>query len=202
MDSTTDVRDHMTIELHGNWHKGLAFDVHTLSSTYLGPDENGYEHWENVRSEMGELLYQLKYRGDKTKIQTIIQLLDRIKGIENMDLLIPIPSTNRNREFQPVVEIARALGAQHGVETLDNVLHKTPGGSELNNVLDTDEREHLLNERIHLTPHESVPGSKIFLVDDLYRSGATLRAATSLLYEQGNAATVNVLTMTRTRSRR
>jgi len=32
----------MTIELQGNWAKGMAFDVHTLSSTYLGADEFGH----------------------------------------------------------------------------------------------------------------------------------------------------------------
>lgn len=28
----------MAIELKGNWNKGLAFDVHTVSSNYLGVD--------------------------------------------------------------------------------------------------------------------------------------------------------------------
>ena len=50
----------MTIEIEGNWAKGLAFDVHTLSSTYLGPNEFGHDQWENTRSEMGELLYKLE----------------------------------------------------------------------------------------------------------------------------------------------
>ncbi len=51
----------MSIELRGNWKRGFACDVHTLDSIYLGVNEFGYDQWENVRSEMGELLYQLKY---------------------------------------------------------------------------------------------------------------------------------------------
>ena len=72
----------MTIKIAGNWKSGLAFDVHTLSSTYFGPNEFGHDQWENVRSEMGELVYKLKYRNDRSALEPIIALLDKIKGIE------------------------------------------------------------------------------------------------------------------------
>ena len=52
----------MSIELKGNWKKGFACDVHTLSSTYLGVNAWGHDKYENTRSEMGELLYKLKYK--------------------------------------------------------------------------------------------------------------------------------------------
>ena len=190
----------MTIELKGNWCKGLAVDIHTLSSTYLGPDENGHERWENVRSDMGELVYQLKYHGDRTRIQEILRHLNRIKGIERMDCLIPIPSTNKTRGFQPVLEITRALGAQNGIEVLEDILRKTPGGNELKGVMDMNERERQLGEHMQISRKNAVCGKSVLLVDDLYRSGATLRAATRLLYEQGGARIVNVLAMTKTRS--
>ena len=45
-------------------------------------------------------------------------------------------------------------------------------------------------------------GKHILLFDDLYRSGATLNAVTDLLMNQGDAKTVRVLTVTRTRSNR
>lgn len=38
----------MSIELVGNWRKGFAYDLHTLSSNYLGVDEEGYKHWDTV----------------------------------------------------------------------------------------------------------------------------------------------------------
>ena len=53
----------MTIRIPGNWKKGFAYDIHTLDSVYLGVDEYGHDRWENTRSEMGELLYDLKYHG-------------------------------------------------------------------------------------------------------------------------------------------
>jgi len=192
----------MSIKLEGNWKRGLAFDVHTLSSTYLGVNDFGYDQWENTRSEIGELLYQLKYRADPRKVRKIVMLLDKIKGIESMDHLIPVPSTNKHRRVQPVVEIARALGERRGVKVLESVLCKRAGGPELKNVTDVDERERLLRERLYLAECDAIAGRNVLLMDDLYRSGATLRVATELLYKQGGVNDVFVLTMTKTRSTR
>src|SRR4051794_32770336 len=100
----------MSIIIEGNWRKGLAFDVHTLSSTYLGQNEAGYDQWDSTRSEMGELVYQLKYRQDRSTLPKIVKLLDKIKGVEQFDYIVPIPPTDKSRPFQPVDEIAIALG--------------------------------------------------------------------------------------------
>ena len=95
----------MSIELIGNWKKGLAFDVHTLSSTYIGVNEYGHYKWDNIRSEMGQLVYRLKYNGDPAALTEIIRLLDKVKGVDSMDYIVPIPSTNKTRKIQPVLAI-------------------------------------------------------------------------------------------------
>lgn len=43
---------------------------------------------------------------------------------------------------------------------------------------------------------------KVLLFDDLYRSGATLRVITEVLYEKGRVQNVYVLTLTKTRTRK
>ncbi|MGH6632289.1 MAG: hypothetical protein ACREB0_02915, partial [Sphingopyxis sp.] len=108
----------MAISLEGKWHSGLAFDLHTISSTHLGVDEFGHDRFENTRSEMGELVYQLKYRYDKASLSKIVSLLDKIKGIEKFDYIAPIPPTNKKRPFQPVELIAHALGERRGVKVV------------------------------------------------------------------------------------
>ena len=76
------------------------------------------------------------------------------------------------------------------------------GGKQLKNVDDPEEREKLLQESLSIEGKEVVSGKKILLVDDLYRSGATLRVATDLLLKNAKAEKVSVLTMTKTRSNR
>jgi competence protein ComFC len=70
---------------------------------------------------------------------------------------------------------------------------------ELKNVSDLDERTKLLTGA-HAIDISVTKGKKILLFDDLFRSGATMNAITTELYEKGNAAIVYALTVTRTRS--
>lgn len=191
----------MVISLEGIWRSGMAFDLHTVSSTHLGIDEYGHDRFENTRSEMGELVYLLKYRSDKSTLPKIVALLDEIKGIEKFDHLVPIPPTNKKRSFQPVELIAQALGERRSVNVLTNLL-TNDGDEELKGISDPVERNEHLQKAIRMTEQADVSGKKILLVDDLYRSGATLAIATKLLYLEGKAEVVSVLTMTKTRSNR
>jgi predicted amidophosphoribosyltransferase len=48
---------------------------------------------------------------------------------------------------------------------------------------------------------ESIKGKTVLLFDDLYDTGATFRAITNAVYEQGGASKVKVLALTKTRRR-
>ena len=175
----------MTIEINGNWHKGLAYDVHTLASTYIGPDEYGHDQFDTTYSEMGGLVKALKYQYDKSVIPQIIFLLEKIKGIEKFDFIIPVPSTKKSRPFQPVDEIALALGKIRGVEVITGFLEKKTGGTELKGVDDPEQRKKLLRDAIYIpSQKKDISGCDILLVDDLFRSGSTLSVATEILYQK------------------
>lgn len=191
----------MVVTLEGNWKSGKAYDLHTVASTYLGPNEFGHDQFETTRSVMGDLVYQLKYQSDKSALPKIVELLDEIKGIENFDYLVPIPPTKKNRPIQPALLIADALGARRGVKVLPSLLINS-GDEELKGVTDPVARIELLRNALKLDPNQNVSGKKLLLVDDLYRSGSTLSIATELLYREGKASRVSVLTMTKTRSNR
>lgn len=192
----------MTIELKGNWKRGFAYDVHTLDSVYMGVDEHGHDSWQTTRSEMGELLYRLKYQGDVSVVGQIVDMLGKYKGLETMDAIIPVPSTNKQRKIQPVLAIAQALAKRINVPVLDNVLQKQTGGQELKNIDDPQERQALLKTSLTLNPKANLAGKNILLLDDLYRSGSTLTVATDILYQQAKVKNVFVLVMTKTRSKR
>ncbi len=192
----------MTIEIKGNWRKGFAFDVHTLGSVYMGVDEFGHDRWDTTRTEMGELVYRLKYQNDISTIAKIVDLLGKYKGLETMDAIVPIPSTNKQRPIKPVCEIARELGKRVEVPVMLDVLEKSHGGKELKNVDDPDERKRLLQESLKLTGKHDLFGKNILLLDDLYRSGTTLTVASEILYIQAKVKDVFVLAMTKTRRKK
>lgn len=188
----------MVISLDGNWQMGKAFDLHTTSSTYLGIDELGHDQFDNTRSEMGELVYQLKYKGNKKAVHQIVNLLDSIGGIEKFDFLIPVPATNKNRIYQPVELIAVELGKRRGVPVLVDLLFNR-GSEELKGVTDPVARNQMLKDALYLSDSNRVTGKKLLLVDDLFRSGSTLSIATDILYRDAHAKVVCILAMTKTR---
>lgn len=192
----------MAYKLEGNWEDGLAFDLHILNSEYLGQDEYGRDRYNNTRSEMGELVYQLKYQHDSTMANKIVDLLQVIKGLEKMDVIIPIPPSNINRAEQPVFLITTELGRRFNIAVCLDILAKSKGGKELKSITNPDERQEALKNSIFIATHYDLSGKKVLLIDDLYRSGATLRVATDLLYSEEQVEKVYVLTMTKTKSNR
>jgi len=52
-------------EIKGAWDKGYVLDLHTISSTMIGYNEFGHPEFDTVRSQLGELVYRLKYKSDK-----------------------------------------------------------------------------------------------------------------------------------------
>ena len=190
------------ISLQGNWAFVFAFDLHTAYSNHLGVDENWNDRFENIYTAMGYLIHSFKYKNNRSALPEIIKLLDKIEWPTKIDSIIPIPPTDNTRTFQPVTEIAIALGQSIGVTVLTDILVKMPGGRPLKNISDPQERENTLRETIAVTDDPIIHDKSILLIDDLYRSGATLRISTDLLMKVAKVRVVSVLTMTRTRSHR
>ena len=67
----------MAVAMHpmrvpGSWREGYVLDYHTKSSEFLGYDEYGHPRFETIRTEVGELLYRLKYRGRKDALAELV----------------------------------------------------------------------------------------------------------------------------------
>jgi competence protein ComFC len=186
----------------GRWRSGFALDVQTKSSVLLGHDEYGHPQFDNQRSEIGELLYKLKYRREKSVIREIVEVAATFvqSYLPRMDLIVPAPPSSPRPE-QPVILIARAIGERIGVPISEDCVWKVRETPQLKNVFDFDERSRLLDGAFEVDP-DIAKDRVVLLFDDLYRSGATLNAVTSLLYDHGGAKDVFVLTLTRTRSQR
>ena len=191
----------VTYTLEGNWSKGIAFDLHTLSSEYLGQDENGHDQYDTKRSEMGELVYQLKYKYDTSAVSKIVDLIQGVGNLSSLDAFVAIPPTNKNRRHQPVYLIVTEMGKRFNVPVYLDALEKK-GGHQLKEIEDVEERSKELLQTMYFSKKHDLTDKKVLLIDDLFRSGATLNVATQILLEEANVKRVNVLTMTKTRRNR
>lgn len=193
----------MAINLKGPWKKGFALDLHTLSSDYLGEDEFGHARFDTKRTEIGELVYKLKYNNDKSVIKIIIQKIKEcISGIDNFDFIIPIPPSSIHRSNQPVFQIGEALSEEFSITFAKNAIRKKKTTEELKNIFEKQKRMDILQDAFELSEKFELKKKKVLLIDDLYRSGATLSVVTNILYELGKVRKVCVLTLTKTRSNR
>lgn len=82
-------------QLVGNWEKGFALDKHAVSSTFIGYNEAGYPEYDTLRTEVGEALYQMKYRGDLEQSKKLAQeIYEKIYPYySDVDFVIPMPAT-------------------------------------------------------------------------------------------------------------
>lgn len=193
-------------EIHGNWRAGWALDIHTVSSRPL-PD-GGYD---TERTEFGELVFQLKYRDDRTKIQPIAEIsakfveekfaVDGHPVLPYLAAVVPIPPSDRNRTFQPVTEVAQEIGKLLSVPVRTDYLMKVKRTEPLKNLPDVANKREQLRGAFAVQSQD-LKNRCVLLVDDLYDSGTTLTEATKVLYEQGGLQHVLVLTLTRTRTGR
>lgn len=189
------------LKLTGPWADGHVLErQHTLNSEFLGYDSNGHAQFDTKRSELGELVFRLKNRSDKATLEPITDTaVEFIQGWRiQFDAVVPVPPSRR-RAFQPVVEIAQALGARLSKPVLLNAVTKVKETPELKDVFDYSQRQKLL-EGAFAVDREAVAGQRLLLVDDLYRSGATAALVAGELLG-GGAGAVYFLAMTKTRTR-
>lgn len=190
------------MKLTGPWADGYVLErQHTLSSDFLGYDSYGNPQFDTKRSELGELVFRLKNRNDKRTLDAITEtVVQFLKGWNPpFDLIVPVPPSRQRTGFQPVIEIARAIGAALAKPVNISAARKGKNTPELKNVFDYQERLKLLDGAFAVDP-ELVSGKNILLVDDLYRSGATATVVAQALLGAG-AAAVYMLAMTKTRTR-
>jgi competence protein ComFC len=190
------------VKLPGPWTEGFVLECqHTVSSTFLGTDSSGHDRFDTKRSELGELVYQLKNRGNRAAAVAIagaaLQFLEGWRPA--FDLIVPVPPSKTRSTYQPVSEIANAIGKGVSKPVVESAVRKVKATPELKNVFDYEQRVRLL-ENAFVVEQDSVSGKGVMLIDDLYRSGATA-AVVARSVIAGGAAAVYMLAITKTRTR-
>lgn len=186
------------IKITGNWVDGYALDYHTRYSIYIGVDEYGHNIYDTKRSDLGELLYELKYRGERNNVLKIGKMIKPFlvewNISEKIDYIIPVPPS-KERKFQPVYELSREIGQIINRNVIFDFLQKDDSNQSKN--LSSDQKTQLKGsiQRVKRFKRKV----NVLIVDDLYQSGQTLNESSHVLQSDHNINNIYVLAITKTR---
>lgn len=187
-------------QIDGMWTLGYSLDKHTLSSTPTGYNEYGHMQFDTTRPEAGEALFQLKYRSDYSQVGVIANQLNTSFGqtFSSASLVIPMPAS-RDRSRQPVTEIATEYARLRGIPCREDLLVKTGTTVPMKDIESRDEKVSTLIGAF--TVYDVLPSGKydVLIIDDLFDTGSSLEAATTVLKNYPKIGNVYVATVTRKR---
>lgn len=197
------------IEVHpisirgAHWDWGYALDVHSISSVPIGPDQWGHMMFDTKRSDIGELLYQLKYGNDRNTVDRIAEaaadfVSKQLSSSLRISKIVPVPAS-KARRHQPVEMIALGVGRILEAPVLPNCVRRTQHDLPAKNTEDRELRKQAQQAAFSLAPRCDVSNRRILLLDDLYQSGATSESVARVLKQDGHAASVFFLAITKTR---
>ncbi len=185
--------------IRGAWKEGYVLDYHSSSSVFVGHDAYGHPRWETSRTPIGDLLYRLKYGQDRTALEELLAVAADfiLSWAPPVEAVVSVPPS-KPRASQPVRLLSEGLAKDLALPFLD-VVAKTARAQQVKDVFDYHARLTLLDGAHHVTS-PAARDKAVLLVDDLFRSGATLNAVASVLADQGGVRAVYAFCPTRTRS--
>lgn len=186
------------------WVWGWTLDDHTVSSDFISYDPSGTPLFENRYTAVGLLLYHLKYKNDKRASDYLLGyifhwlLSQKKQPLPQLDMVIPVPPSVSKKAV--TAQLAKGI-AQYLNHAYDDSAITKKATPQLKGITDPAERQKILSKAFSANP-KILAGKHILLVDDLFRSGATLEAIARVACEQGKAQSVSVFAVTRTRVNR
>ncbi|HBJ80225.1 MULTISPECIES: ComF family protein [Fusobacterium] len=187
------------IKINGAWDEGYALDKHMLSSTFQGYDENGKTKYDSIRSDIGEALYQLKYRNNYAKLDELVNVAyEFIKNEWQIDIYAIIAAPpSKERVVQPVFILTEKIANLLNKPYATNFFKKNSTEQVKN--MTSEEKENLKSSNsIIKQRYLKNPNSNILIIDDIYSSGLTTNQLVKLLKEDVNTGKIYVLAITKT----
>jgi hypothetical protein len=128
--------------IDGSWNLGYVLDKHTISSTPVGYYENGRTKWDTTYTEVGELVFQMKYREQLQHAPVLAKVVTEVivPMLPEFSMIIPMPAT-KPRARQPVTKVANALGQQLNIPVCNGLLSKAAGGRLLKDLRTREEKD-------------------------------------------------------------
>jgi predicted amidophosphoribosyltransferase len=180
-------------KITGPWAEGFVLDRHTVSSV---PTGDQYYRFDTKRTELGELVYKLKYGAGS--LESIVDTVEAFLKEWNPEFeCFATAPPSLLRKAQPITEIARSLSERLSIALCENALAKVKPTEQMKNI-DRTKRLVILAEAIQRGTGD-VGGKSVLLLDDLYDSGATLRRCADVLQKECGVKSVRALALTRTK---
>lgn len=166
-------------QIRGIWADGWALDKHSIGSTHVGYYDNGVPRFETTRTEVGEAVFQLKYRGRWDEVEPLARAVyDHIgPKLPSIGLIVPMPASSV-RARQPVTEVAREVGRLADIPVFENLLLKAANGQSLKDLDTREEKLQAIGNSISVSETITNDGIwNVLLIDDLFHTGASMHAA-------------------------
>lgn len=189
------------MKITGNWDLGYVLDWHTESSVFLGYNQFGHPEFDTKRTEIGEAVFQLKYRDDLTKIEPLAETmaLNLKPAFQKASFIIPIPPS-KSRGIQPAVELARKVAEKMEIPLNEKILLKKGTTPQMKNIYTKEEKINALIESLYFNDGINNSGSwDVLIIDDVYDSAASFSAATQILRSYQKVSNIFVAAFSRTK---
>lgn len=189
------------MKINGEWSMGLVLDWHVAHSEFLGNNQQGHAEYNTVRTEIGEALYQLKYRSNLTQIDTLAKtMVDAItETFPAISFVVPMPPS-KQRTTQPLTLLAQKVAELLNVPFIGNILLKNGTTLQMKDIGTKEEKIEALMGCFHINDAITNEGLwDVLIIDDLYSSGASLSAATQAMSTYDKVKNIYVAAFTRTK---
>lgn len=189
------------MKIDGEWESGLILDWHMDHSTYLGDDQSGRPQFDNVRTEVGESIYLLKYSSDLTQVSSLAEtMVNAIKTtFPPLSYIVPMPPS-KSRNVQPLILLAKKVAELLEIPIFENILLKNGTTPQMKDINSRQEKMEALMACFHINDEITTEGSwDVLIIDDLYSSGASLTVATQTMKTYTKAKNIYVAAFSRTK---
>lgn len=189
------------MKIAGNWSDGIVLDWHISQSEFLGNNPFGHPEYKTIRTEVGEAIFQLKYRSDLNQIDTLARAMtDAIKiNFPTVRFIVPMPPS-KERAIQPLMLLAEKVAKLLSIPNFDNILLKNGTTPQMKDIATREEKIQALIGCFHINKAITNEGKwDALILDDLYSSGASLSAATMAVSTYDKVNRIYVAAFSRTK---
>ena len=145
---------------------------------------NEYADWREIEydsSYISKLLHSIKYKFRKDKIDELAHVVAKsikLLGLSDVDVIIPVPCSDKNRPFQPLYEIVKSISNITNIPyDLEYLLSSDK--KPIKTVQDAFKRKRILDQALYITNDNKYADKKILLIDDHIYRGDSIRTSIS-----------------------